>query len=326
MEPESTGIKWIYDLLGWVDVHRKQVLAGFIGFVLLVIAIYAYVWHRNQVRLQAGAALVQLMNRLGQEPSSVKPEDFLALAKKYKGTPAAQRALLTAAFQYFEKNDYSHAQKIFQQFMEQYPDSIWTPQAALGLAACLDAQNKTKEAEQAYNQVIQDYGNHPAAAQARLKLAVLYEDTGRFSKALAIYNELANLKLFGRVAQIAIQRREELLREHPELAPPPPKQTNQVQALPSSTNLPPVGKTNLLATNALAKPQTNAPKPAAQSKPQPKAQAPTSTNTSPTSSGKPASASPSSSTVSSHATNTPPHPSGSKKTTSASAKTNTAIP
>ena len=231
MEAESTGIKWIYDLLGWLDVHRKQALAGFVGFVILVILIYAYAWHRKQVRLQAGAALVQLMNRMGEDTSSVKPEDFLALARKYKGTPAAERALLTAAFQYFKKDDYANAQKLFRQFMEKYPDSIWTPNAALGLAACLDAQNKIQEAEQAYNQVIQDYGNHPAAAQARLKLATLYESTGRFSKALALYNELSNLKLFGRVAQLAMQRREELLREHPELTPPPPKQTNQVQTV-----------------------------------------------------------------------------------------------
>jgi len=93
MEAESTGIKWIYDLLGWLDVHRRQALAGFVGFVILVILIYAYAWHRKQVRLQAGAALVQLMNRMGEDASSVKPEDFLALARKYKGTPAAERAL-----------------------------------------------------------------------------------------------------------------------------------------------------------------------------------------------------------------------------------------
>jgi len=257
MEAESTGIKWVYDLLGWLDVHRKQAFAGFVGFVILVILIYAYAWHRKQVRLQAGAALVQLMNRAGEETASAKPEDFLDLAKKYKGTPAAERALLTAAFRYFEKNDYDNAQKLFRQFMEEYPDSIWAPHAALGLAACLDAQDKVQEAEQAYNQIIQDYGNHPAAAQARLKLATLYESTGQFSKALALYNELSNLKLFGRAAQLAMQRREELLREHPELTPPSPKQTNQVQGLSASTNLPPAGSTNQISTNApAAQPQT----------------------------------------------------------------------
>lgn len=217
MEQEQTGGKWVYDLLGWLDLHRKAVIGAAIGIIALLMIVYAISWKSKQSYFRANSALYTLLSRW-DESLSPSPASLIEFAEKNDHLPAAQRALLFAAAKYFIDDNYEQAQQLFQQYLETYRNTDWAPIAALGVASSLHALSKTNEAEAAYKGIIQQYATHPAAVQARLNLALIYEDTGRLKDALAIYDELSNPNLFGRGAFEAAQAKQRLLREHPELA------------------------------------------------------------------------------------------------------------
>jgi len=233
MQPEgSSESTKIYEWLAWLELHAKQVIYGAVAAVVVIIGLYVYVWHRGETELEADEALILQLARTDEEGKpQFRPSDLLQLAEERSSTSAAEQALLHAAAEYYRERQYAEAQRVFERLVRERPDSLWAPIAALGAAVCMDAQDKADEAAAAYRKVIQEYGDHPAAAEARYKLALLYETQGKLKEANDLYNELGNPDRFGMLAMRAIQRREKILREHPELAPPEPQATNRVNAL-----------------------------------------------------------------------------------------------
>ena len=64
------------------------------------------------------------------------------------------------------RDKYADAQTQFQKFLDAHPDSFFAAQAALGVAASLDAQGKTDLAAGAYQRVI-SIASDPMAASYR---------------------------------------------------------------------------------------------------------------------------------------------------------------
>ncbi len=133
----------------------------------------------------------------------------------------------------------------FESFLRDYPENPLAPTAALGIAACLDAMDKTNEAVVAYQDVLNRFAGSAVAAQAKLGLARLWEGSNQPAQALKVYEELTRPNAPSAWSTEAAIRRRQLLSEHPELA-----KTNAPAAISSAlSNAPGPNLPQLTVTN-----------------------------------------------------------------------------
>jgi len=221
--PPSAGF---YNLLGWLETNKKRVAIG-AGVIAVAAAVAGFfAWRSGQQALEAEDALssVRIFGP-GETPPPGTAEALAKVAAEFPKTQAAPKARLRAATVFFEQGNYTAAQEQFQKFLREHGDTAWVPQAVLGIAACLDAENKASEAITKYSDFIAKYPNDPAGDQARLSLARLYEQTKQPAQALDVLRKMTegqNPMGFSPGAQEAQERLRQLVAKHPELLPPPP--------------------------------------------------------------------------------------------------------
>jgi TolA-binding protein len=217
MESDLTQSALLYKLWAWSDKNKKQLLWGFVAVVLVGLGIAFWFAHQTSVQNDANDALSQLPTRgVTSAAPPATADAFLKVAADYSGTDAAQRALLLAAASLFDDAKYDEALARFQQFLKDDSDSPFAGQAALGVASCYDAQNKTNDAASAYQGVIDRYPSQNVVPQAKLALARLLEGQGKFSEARTDLEEI--IRTFpGAVGSEAAAHLQELNSAHPEL-------------------------------------------------------------------------------------------------------------
>lgn len=245
MRPETAESTWLYEFLAWLELNKKRVLVGAGAVLLLIVALYVYFWQRQQSELEASSALLTLKALAeSEEDTPANAADFLKVAVAHRSTQAGERALLLAAGALYREGRYAEAQAQFEAFARAAGGSTLAPIAALGIAACLDAQDKVDAALGSYQGLVNQYPADPASARARLNMAALYEAKNQPEQALKLYDELtASASGMSGTSMDAMRRRQALLQKHPELAPTnaPPR---VVASPPAATNAPPA------ATNA----------------------------------------------------------------------------
>ncbi len=237
MNSEETQTARLYAVLGWLDQNRKRLIYATVTLAVVGSVGYVYNYFQAQKELQAGDALVGLNKapEAGGKASNPAAAAYLKVAGDYPGTTAAEHALLLAGSALFAEEKYKEASDKFAEFIAKYGDRGDSPllaAAALGKAACLDAQKETDKALEAYKQVSTAYPNDAAAAQAKLASAFLYETKNQPDQALKLYNELAPPEKPNAWSREVEPRREQLLLKHPQLVPP------RVPAAPKITQLP----------------------------------------------------------------------------------------
>ena len=244
MSSQATGSTRLIEFLAWVEVNKKKLLIG--AAVVAVATVYysIYQWHRKQAEAEAIAALYKILTPATpmERPGGPGAQAFLQVATAHPGTSAGAQALLFGTEALFRENKFAEAKTQFENFPRTYPDHPMAPTAALGIAACLDAMDKTNEALAAYQDVVSRYAGSVVASQARLGLARLYETKGDLTQALRIYDELARPPASSAWSAEASARREQLLEHHPELArtnPPAPVFPSVLSNAPEP-NLPPL--------------------------------------------------------------------------------------
>jgi predicted negative regulator of RcsB-dependent stress response len=244
MDSESTPQSKMLAFQTWVEVNKKRLAIGIVVGVVVILAVALFMQQQAQKEIVASQAFSDA--RVPFNPAAEAPgvaDALLKVADNYKGTKAAERALLTSAGLLFSEKKYTEAEARFAQVTRTYPDTAWAPEAALGVAASLDAQGKTTEAISKYEEIRRRFGSSPVIDDAKLALARLYEPQ-KPEDAYKLYDELAKSAPGTRLAMDATLRQEELLKARPELAklkeamaPPSPLQTtpSPVSVL---TNLP----------------------------------------------------------------------------------------
>lgn len=249
---------WLYEVWAWLEVNRKRVLFGGVGVLVVVVLGYILYWMRGQAELRANDALLALRPTAGASDTkpAATPEAFVKIAGEYASSAAAERALLIAAGRYYDAGKYAEAQAQYQKALDHDASGLLAPVAALGVATSLDAQDKVDAAMSAYQAVVAKYPDSPSAADAKMAMATLHESRNEPAVALRLYDELMANRSAGRSAMMASAKREELLKQHPELA-----KTNAPVTLPAAastvtnaaaaTNTVPAA-TNATATNAAA--------------------------------------------------------------------------
>jgi predicted negative regulator of RcsB-dependent stress response len=253
MDSETPQSSRFYEFLAWVELNKKNLAIGAAVFVALLFGCFVYEWHSNQQEMVANQAL----SAIRSTPSSAamlpepKAQEYLKVANEFPGTGAGERALLMGAADLYAQGKYQEAQAQFERFLKNYSHSSLAPQAAYGVAACLDALNKMDDALAKYQDVIARYSSDPVAGQAKLAMGRLYEAKNQPELALKTYEDLTK----GNVASVwgaeARALRETLLQSHPNLAP---------------TNAPATGAGKLPGTQSISIPLsalTNQAKPAA---------------------------------------------------------------
>lgn len=218
MESDVTQSELLYKLYAWGDKNKKFLLGVLVALVIVGIGVAFWFSHQNEEQTDANNALSKLTTQETPTAPEPTPEALLGVAGNYAGTAAAQRALLLAAGGLFDAGKYDEAQAQFRKFVQDYSDSPFAAQAALGLAACMDAENKTNDAVTAYQGVADHYAQQNVAASAKMALARLMVAQGKFSDARNYLQEVARTYPAPTGSEAAEQL-QELDAAHPEPQP-----------------------------------------------------------------------------------------------------------
>lgn len=258
---EATRESDIYDALAWLDVNKKRLGIGALLLVAIGFGLVTTRYMAEKKELEASSALLALKPTLVPATNAPPPQAsaFTKVAEDFKGTTAAERALLLAANTLFVEGKYSEAEAQFSRFFAEHSASPWAPDAAYGKAASLEALGKTNEALSAYQAVTTAYPGASVSALSKLALGRMHEAQGQASQALKYYNDLTAPDATGQSSPNthALQRKQALLKSHPEL------NTNNAALAPAPLAAPSTTLSNVPAATpapAAATP-TNSPAP-----------------------------------------------------------------
>jgi tetratricopeptide (TPR) repeat protein len=243
----------------WIGKNRTQALTGATIVVALVLIVGFYLWYKGEKETNASEALTSVSLPTGPAPRTDAADAYLKVAAAYPSSSAAARAVLLAGATYFTEGKYDQAKAQFEKFVRDYREPTFMGEALLGIAASLDAQNKTDEAIRAYKDLTEHHSGDPAVPQAKFALARLYEAQGKPEIARTLFEDVARSEPYGSLGSEAGMRLEELKLKHPELfAAPPAAMTPEMQQNIPQIMLPPA--TNASVTNPARAnaPSTNA--------------------------------------------------------------------
>lgn len=218
MQSEAAPSGGFLEFLAWVEVNKQRLIIAAVIAVVGGFGVYVYQWNADQSEQAASKALLELRATGGAEAPKGTASDYLKVAANFPGTAAGQQAWLLGARALFTDGKYAEAQAQFEKFLTQRPNHPWAPQAAYGVAACLDARNELDPALAKYQDVASRYATEPVGHEAQLALARLYEAKNQPQLALKAYDDLLLKPTPGQSALDARQRRELLLQKNPQLA------------------------------------------------------------------------------------------------------------
>jgi TolA-binding protein len=192
MQAQDTATAYFFKLWSWVETNIKQVLMG-LGVVVVAIALVSYYfWRQNQLEIDAGQALTQVVvSSPGYSEASQVIDAYSKVAADYPGTQSGQRALILGATALFEGGKYPEAQAQFQKYLDTSPDGAFSASAALGVASSLEAQGKADLAAAAYQRVVSGYSDPNAVDIAKFALAKIDEQKGKLAEAETFFQDVA---------------------------------------------------------------------------------------------------------------------------------------
>jgi predicted negative regulator of RcsB-dependent stress response len=215
MQAQDAATAYFFKLWSWVEANTKQVAIGAIIVAIAMVLVSYYFWRQNQLEITAGQAFTQLLISIPPNSDAGQLADaYLKIATDYSGTQTGERALVLGATTLFESGKYADAQAQFQKYLDTHPGNTFSAPAALGLAACLDAQGKIDPAAAAYQRVINGFSDPNAVDAAKFALAKIDEQRGKLTDAENLYQAVAhnnpNTPLGSEAAFHAIQLRTKL--------------------------------------------------------------------------------------------------------------------
>jgi len=244
----------------WIGKNRTQALTGATIVLALGLIIGFYLWYKGEKETNASEALTSVSMPTGPAPRADAADAYLKVAATYPKSSAAARAVLLAGATFFTEGKYDQAKAQFEKFVRDYREPTFMGEALLGIAACLDAQNKTDEAIRAYKDLTEHHSGDPAVPQAKFALARLYEGQGKPEMARTLFEDVARSEPYSSLGSEAGMRLEELKMKHPELFAAAPGATTAempqnipqiILPQPTNASLTNAARTNAASTNAL---------------------------------------------------------------------------
>ena len=192
MQVQDAPTAYLFKLWPWIEANMNRLIYGAVIVVATGILIAFYFWQQNQKEIAAGQALTELVTATPPDSDAGQLADaYLKIAANFPGTRAGGRAVMQAAAALFEAGKYPEAQAQFKKYLETHPGDVFCAQAALGVAASLDAQGKTDLAAGAYQRVISGFSDMNAVNVAKFALAQIDERQGKLADAENLYGDVA---------------------------------------------------------------------------------------------------------------------------------------
>lgn len=247
MEAESTNPPSQFDLVAWLAENFKAVLIAVVVVVAIGAGIGLYSWNKERSAIKANEQVFAKPS-IGLAKTTASADTYLKAAQDNSGNAVGDRAEVLAASVLFQQGKFSEAQSQFEKASKSSDNGIQA-EAALGVAASLDAQGKAADATAKYLDVVNKYATSAAASQARLSLARLYEAQNKPEEAFKYYEQLdKSPNPYDPWRAVAVDKRQQLLTAHPELAkleaPAPGEQIIEVTTPPAGSTNAPIIKTN----------------------------------------------------------------------------------
>jgi tetratricopeptide (TPR) repeat protein len=239
MQTQDAPAEFLFmKLWPWVEANKNRIIGALAVVVVAMGVLYFVSAQREQREMDAGQALTMLMVK--PPASGQSAEAFAQVASKYAGTAAGQRALLQAGAALFSAGKYADAQAQFQKFLDANPAGPLAATAQLGIAACLEAQNKP-DAVSAYQRVISLFAGTGSVPEAEFALGRLAEQQNKLTEAETHYENAARAAMGGSLAQESGIRASQLKMKIAAAAPKPaaavtpaPKPAAPVTATPAA--------------------------------------------------------------------------------------------
>lgn len=217
----------------WFEQNRNTV----IGVCIVVIVVASVVIFLRWKEASTEAAASQAMAR------AKTTTEWEQVATLYPATKVAPGALLLLADFYYEQSRYGEAQATYEKFLQKYPRDDFADSAQYGVAACLEAQAKTKDdfakAVAAYESLLSTYKDSTHAGEANLAIARCLEAQGDFAQAFQrLENSIAAMGN-SQWAREAAARKAVLSRKYKPSAPAPTTIPLTVLPQPAPSPAPP---------------------------------------------------------------------------------------
>jgi tetratricopeptide (TPR) repeat protein len=215
MQSQDATAVYLFKLWPWIEENKKRIVIIAAAIMAAILVFYFVSSQREQKEIDAGKALTEAA--IGNSGGQLA-DGYLKINADYPATLAGQRALLQAASAFFAAGRYPDAQAQFQKFLDAHPDSAFSGQASLGVAASLDAQGKSDLALGAYQQAISS-SDAMAGSIAKLATARIYETQGKVNDAFTLYEEVARANPNSALGSEAAMRAMELKTKSPSVPP-----------------------------------------------------------------------------------------------------------
>lgn len=173
------------------NVKQVSIVTGLVFGTFLLIMVYNYV-HSSTVAESAtlfGEAQLEYQNM-----NYTKAATLLSrLEEEYPGTEAGDQGLFLLGNLYFQQNKIDQAAEYFKRFVDSYSGSeILKASGYAGYAACLEAQNKSKEAAEYYIEAQKADPEFVEASNYLYLAALNYIEINDYKSAQALFNQIVD--------------------------------------------------------------------------------------------------------------------------------------
>ena len=169
--------------------HQKRVLAALVIVVLAVVVGVIYNNHCQQVTENSWAAYYQAQLAFMQEGEEAGFNQLDRVATDFKGTPAADYALLLKGDLLYTHDNFAQAANVYKELVNSPYETVRTL-AALSQAASLQAAQDYKASAEVASAFIAKNATSFALPQAYLTLALSQELAGNKQEAIDAYKYL----------------------------------------------------------------------------------------------------------------------------------------
>lgn len=200
--------------LKYVTVHPgriKRIIAGIVGFGVIVLALWFYV---SSVQQKALDKLSQAENiykeAKGDEEYNKAKEAFQTVLEHYPWSKAARIALFYKGDCQYKLKEYQEAENTFKVFVDKYSRHPLTPFVLLNLAGIYEARNDYDGAIKVYETILSKHPQHSVAPLAQLGKGSCFQQLKKLALAEESYQKVLSLYPTSEWAEEAKGRLEEI--------------------------------------------------------------------------------------------------------------------
>jgi len=204
--------EWVGACVAFVRAHRVAVLSVAVAVVIATIAGLGFRWYQGRREGEADRALAQAYGVL-QSQNPQTPGDpveamkqLRAVAQNFRGTRAAEEALLKVAYMQYDGQKLDEALATFEEYDREYPRGRFRIMADLGKGYALMAKKDLDGAAQTFSGIIAKEPRDPLVGEAYMSLARVYEAQKKTDEAVKIYGQVVEKFPQTNWSQDALQR------------------------------------------------------------------------------------------------------------------------